>query len=169
MEQSSDTEYYVLFSIGQQITESENKKNIASTYSLTVHVDEAGNMVITKNPTINSKPQKASYEPVLSDSDGTVDAVTTEEINSFLDTFFKLYPTATEKELSYYVNNQALNVINKDYVFVELVNPVYTQADNQVTAIVTVKYLDKETKVTQLLQYELVLVKQDNWKIIKEK
>ncbi|ECC2283460.1 conjugal transfer protein, partial [Listeria monocytogenes] len=150
VEQSSDTEYDVLFSVGQQITESENKKNITSTYSVTVYVDEASNMVIIKNPTIDSKPQKASYEPVLSDSDGTVDANTTEEINSFLDTFFKLYPTATEKELSYYVSNQALDVINKDYVFVELVNPVYTQADNQVTAIVTVKYLDKETKVTQL-------------------
>jgi len=45
------------------------------------------------------------------------------------------------------VSNQALNVVNKDYVFVELVNPVYTQADNQVTVLVTVKYLDKETKV----------------------
>lgn len=111
---------------------------------------------------------KASYEPVLSDSDGTVDTNTTEKINSFLDTFFKLYPTATEKELSYYVNNQALDVINKDYVFVELVNPVYTQVNNQVTAIVTVKYLDKEIKVTQLSQFELTLQKNDNWKIIME-
>ncbi|CAC99181.1 conjugal transfer protein [Carnobacterium divergens] len=167
VEQSSDTEYDVLFSVGQQITESENKKNITSTYSVTVYVDEASNMVIIKNPTIDSKPQKASYEPVLSDSDGTVDANTTEEINSFLDTFFKLYPTATEKELSYYVSNQALDVINKDYVFVELVNPVYTQADNQVTAIVTVKYLDKETKVTQLSQFKIILQKNENWIIIK--
>lgn len=153
--------------VGQQITEGENKKNITSTYTVTVYVDEAGNMVIIKNPTIDSKPQKANYEPVLSDSDGTVDAVTTEEINSFLDTFFKLYPTATEKEPSYYVSNQALDVINKDYVFVELVNPVYTQADNQVTVTVTVKYLDKETKVTQLSQFELTLQKNENWKIIE--
>lgn len=146
--QNNENVYDVLFSVGQQITEGENKKNIISTYTVTVYVDEAGNMVIIKNPTINSKPQKSNYEPVLSDSDGTVDAVTTEEINSFLDTFFKLYPTATEKELSYYVSNQALDVVNKDYVFVELVNPVYTQTDNQMTVTVTVKYLDKETKVT---------------------
>lgn len=166
--QNNENAYDVLFSVGQQISEGENKKNIASTYTVTVYVDEVGNMVIIKNPTIDSKPQKASYEPVLSDSDGTVDANTTEEINSFLDTFFKLYPTATEKELSYYVSNQALDVINKDYVFVELVNPVYTQVNNQVTAIVTVKYLDKETKVTQLSQFELTLQKNDNWKIIME-
>ncbi|KPI49549.1 conjugal transfer protein [Clostridioides difficile] len=166
--QNNENAYDVLFSVGQQISEGENKKNIASTYTVTVYVDEVGNMVIIKNPTIDIKPQKASYEPVLSDSDRTVDTNTTEEINSFLDTFFKLYPTATEKELSYYVSNQALDVINKDYVFVELVNPVYTQVNNQVTAIVTVKYLDKETKVTQLSQFELTLQKNDNWKIIME-
>lgn len=165
--QNNENAYDVLFSVGQQITEGENKKNITSTYSVTVYVDEASNMVIIKNPTIDSKPQKASYESVLSDSDGTVDANTTEEVNSFLDTFFKLYPTATEKELSYYVSNQALDVINKDYVFVELVNPVYTQADNQVTAIITVKYLDKETKVTQLSQFELTLQKNENWRIVR--
>ena len=167
VEQHNDTEYDVLFSVEQQIIENENKKNITSTYTVTVYVDEADNMVIVKNPTIDSKPQKATYEPVLFDNDGTVDAVTKEEINSFLDTFFKLYPTATEKELSYYISNQALNVINKDYVFVELINPVYTQADNQVIAIVIVKYLDKETKVTQLSQFKLTLQKQDNWKIVK--
>jgi len=52
-------------------------------------------------------------------------------------------------------------------VFVELVNPVYTQADNQVTVTVTVKYLDKETKVAQLSQFELILQKNENWIIIK--
>ncbi|MGX7234616.1 conjugal transfer protein [Enterococcus italicus] len=167
VKQHNDIEYDVLFSVGQQITEGESKKNLTSTYSITVYVDEVRNMVVIKNPTIDGKPQKASYEPVLSDSDGTVDATATEEINSFLDTFFKLYPTATEKELSYYVSNQALDVINKDYVFVELVNPVYTQVDNQVTVIVTVKYLDKETKVTQFSQFELALQKNENWKIIR--
>lgn len=49
----------------------------------------------------------------------------------------------------------------------ELVNPVYTQVDNQVTVIVTVKYLDKETKVTQFSQFELALQKNENWKIIR--
>ena len=120
--QNNENAYDVLFSVGQQISEGENKKNIA----VTVYVDEVGNMVIIKNPTIDSKLQKASNEPVRSDSDGKVDANTTEEINSFLDTFFKLY------------------------------------------SIATVKYFDKETKVTQLSQFKLTLQKNDNWKIIME-
>lgn len=169
VEQDNDTEYEVLFSVGQQITENEDKKNVISTYTVTVHIDESSNMIIIKNPTMDSKPQKSSYEPQLIETDGTVDATTTEEINSFLDTFFKLYPNATEKELSYYISNQALNVINKDYVFVELVNPVYIQVDNQVTATVTVKYLDNETKTTQLSQFNLTLQKNENWIITNNK
>jgi len=82
------------------------------------------------------------------------------------DTDFKFYPKATDKELAYYVSNNALPTINKDYVFVELVNPVYAMKDNKVTVIVTVKYLDQETKVMQFSQYELVLEKAENWKIV---
>ncbi|EAA0351104.1 conjugal transfer protein [Listeria monocytogenes] len=66
------------------------------------------------------------------------------------------------KELAYYVSNGTLPAINKDYVFAELINSIYTMKDNKVT----VKYLDQETKVAQFPQYELVLEKTENWKII---
>ncbi|MGC3124258.1 conjugal transfer protein, partial [Enterococcus faecalis] len=78
-----------------------------------------------------------------------------------------LYPTATEKELTYYVSNHVLPMINKEYVFEELVNPIFTRKDNQVIENVAVKYLDQETKATQNSQFELILEKQDNWKIVK--
>ena len=152
----------------QQITEKDNKRNILSTYSVTIHKDKAGHVIITKNPTLDSKPQKSDYQPKQIESDGILDAVMTEEINSFLETSFKLDPTATEKELAYYVSNNDLSAANKNYVSVELVNPVYTMPNNQETVIiVTVKYLDQETKMTQFLQFELTLQKQENCKITK--
>ncbi|ENQ0442697.1 conjugal transfer protein [Listeria monocytogenes] len=163
----NDTSFKVLFSVEQQLTEGEAKKNVLSTYTVIVHMDKAGDMVIVQNPTMNSKPEKSDFKPKQVESDGTVDAMMEEEINSFLETFFKLYPKATDKELAYYVSNNALPTINKDYVFAELVNPVYTMKDNKVTAVVTVKYLDQETKVTQFSQYELVLEKAENWKITR--
>jgi hypothetical protein len=163
----NDTDFNVLFSVTQQLTEGEAKKSVLSTYNVVVHEDKAGDMVIVQNPTMSSKPAKSNYQPKQKESDGTVDAMTTEEINSFLETFFKLYPKATDKELAYYVSNDALPAITKDYVFVELVNPIYTMKDNKVTVSVTVKYLDQETKVTQFSQYELVIEKSENWKIIK--
>ncbi|EJD5807322.1 conjugal transfer protein [Listeria monocytogenes] len=157
--------YVVLFSVNQLITESDKKTAITSTYQTTVHMDKAGNLVIIQNPTISSKPQKSEYEPKAIESDGTVDADVTAEVTTFLETFFKLYPKATDKELAYYVSNDALPVINKNYVFVELVNPIYLKKDNQVKVIVSVKYLDQETKTPQISQYKLNLDKAENWKI----
>ena len=109
--QAGDNDFEVTFSVGQQITEKEQATNNVSTYNVVVHVDKAGNMVIIKNPTMDSQPKKSSYQPKQIESDGTVDAEQSEEITSFLETFFKLYPSATEKELAYYVSNDALPVV----------------------------------------------------------
>ncbi len=50
--------------------------------------------------------------------------------------------------------------------FVELVNPVHVKVGNQLKAVVTVKYLDQATETTHFAQYELMLKKQSNWRII---
>lgn len=56
-------------------------------------------------------------KPKAIESEGTVDSITTNEINEFLTTFFKLYPTATASELSYYVNDGILNQSEKSTSF----------------------------------------------------
>ena len=86
---------------------------------------------------------------------------------SFLTTFFTLYPTATEQELSYYVSGGALPVIGNDsYVFAGLVNPVFTKNGDAVTANVAVQYLDQRTGMTQVSQFTLHLRQvEGNWKI----
>ncbi|HBF3787114.1 TPA: conjugal transfer protein [Clostridioides difficile] len=166
--QADENQFSVIFTVEQLITENGSTKTVRSAYEVTVYVDGSGNMVLTKNPTITSIPVKSGYTPKAKESDGTVDAVTTDEINEFLTTFFKLYPTATAKELSYCVNEGVLKPIGKDYVFSELVNPIYNRIDSQVTVSVAVKYLDQQTKATQVSQFDLVLEKSgSNWKIIK--
>ncbi|EGO8640005.1 conjugal transfer protein [Enterococcus faecalis] len=158
--------FEVLFTVNQDITEQKKKQTTHSAYTLTIHVDDEENMVIIKNPTINSVPTKSKYKPKVSDSDGTVDAKTTEEIDSFLKTFFKLYPKANEKELSYYVNNQALKPINREYQFLELASSNYSLKNDQVVVQVSVTYLDPITKANQTSQYNLTLQKEDNWMIL---
>ncbi len=87
---------------------------------------------------------------------------------SFSFAFFKLYPTATASELSYYVNDGILKPIGKEYIFQELVNPIHNRKDNQVTVSLTVEYIDQQTKATQVSQFDLVLEKNgSNWKIIE--
>jgi len=167
IEQVNDTDFDVSFSVKQEITEGEARTYVTSAYNTTVHVDSNNNMVIIKNPTISRIPTKSAYTPTATASDGTVDANTSEEITDFLNTFFRLYPTATENELSYYIKSQTLKTIGKDYAFVELVNPVYRQIENKVNVSVSVIYLDSATKATQVSQFELTLEKLDNWKIIE--
>lgn len=163
-----ENQFDVTYSVDQLITEGENIKTVHSAYEVTVYVDGSGNMVLTKNPTITSIPKKSDYKPKVIESDGTVDSIMTNEIIEFLTTFFKLYPTATASELSYYVNDGILKSIGKDYIFQELVNPIYNRKDNQVTVSLTVEYIDQQTKATQVSQFDLVLEKNgSNWKIIE--
>lgn len=167
VKQDGEKQFQVIFTVDQLITEGESKKDIQSSYEVVVYVDDSGNMVIIKNPTICSIPSKSSYEPKAKESDGTVDAATTGEVNEFLKTFFKLYPTATEKELSYYVKDGTLKPIGKDYVLAELLNSIYTKKGNEIQVSVSVKYLDQQTKVMQISQFDLILEKENNWMIVR--
>ena len=95
-------------------------------------------------------------------ADASVDADTVNDATAFLETFFKLYPTATAKELAYYVFGNVLEPIGKDYLYSELVNPVFTKDGDNMKVKVAVKFLDNQTKATQVLQYELILHKDSN-------
>ena len=137
------------------------------TASVTVHVDKDGAMVITQNPTLAPTVQKSKYEPKAQETDVSVSSDTVKDATAFLETFFKLYPTATEKELAYYVSGNVLEPVNCEYVFSELVNPIFTQDGEQVKVSVSVKYLDQRTKATQISHFDLTLEKDSNWKIVK--
>lgn len=168
LEQVSDTnDTKVTFSVEQQIIEGEKQSTVTSSYHVVVYTDKQDRLVIIQNPTMDATSSKSNYAPKKVESDETVDAVTTEEITEFLETFFTLYPKATESELAYYVSDNALPVINKDYVFVELTDSIYSKKGDQITATITVNYLDRTTKMSQFAQYYLSLKKDDNWKIIK--
>ena len=137
-----------------------------ATYTVKVHVDADGDMVIVQNPTLAPAIEKSDYEPKTPEANASVDADTVNDATAFLETFFKLYPTATEKELAYYVSGNVLEPIGRDYIYAELVNPIFTKDGDNVKVKVAVKFLDNQTKATQISQYELVLHKDSNWKIV---
>ena len=80
---------------------------------------------------------------------------------------FTFYPTATDKELAYYVKNSALPPIGKKYLFSELVHPAFQTKGGQLKVWVTVKYINEATKATQYSQYILTLEKDTNWMIVE--
>lgn len=165
--QEDNGAYAVVYSVEQKITEDKDSEWNKATYRILLHQDDVGDMVITQNPTLWSLPKKSTHEPEQPESNGTVDTDTEKEVTEFLETFFTLYPTATDKELAYYVKNNALPTINKDYTFSELINPVFQQSGDQVQVWLSVKYLDETTKATQISQYVLMLERDSNWMIVK--
>ena len=166
VEQSGENSFSVTYEVDQQIKEGDQTRNVKETYTVKVYVDADGDMVIIQNPTLAPAMEKSDYEPKAQEADNSVDADTTAEATEFLETFFKLYPTATETELAYYVAGNALEPINGDYLYSELVNPVFTADGENIKVKVAVKFIDNQTKATQVSQYELTLHKDSNWKII---
>lgn len=150
----------------QKEVESTEEKSIESCYMVIVQIDEPGNMVIIKNPTISSIPVKSDYHPDIEISDSSVDFDTTNEIKAFLKKFFSLYPAADQAELAYYVKNNALAPVEASYAFVELSDFVCKDVDGQIIVSVTVKYYDESTGINQFSQFELGLDKADNWVIV---
>ncbi len=125
-----DDPYAVVYTVGQKITQDKNSQGICSTYRILLHQDNAGNLVITQNPTLWSISNKSDYEPHQPENNGTVDSDTVQEVTEFLETFFTFYPTATDKELAYYVMNNALPPVGNDFIFSELVQSVFQTVDN---------------------------------------
>ncbi|WP_283702036.1 conjugal transfer protein [Clostridium perfringens] len=165
--QIKENEFEVKYSVEQTIKEGEGVKDIISSYEVVVRNDKLGNMIIIKNPTLSKVPEKLNYESKNEETDSTIEQKTIKEITEFLNTFFKLYPTATKNELEYYVEGEVLKPINKQYVFSELINPIFTKEGKNIKVSTCVKYIDQITKAIQISQYELILNKDDNWKIIK--
>ena len=124
VEQAEKDDFIATYEVDQQIKENDQTRNVSETYTVKVHVDENGDMVIIQNP------------------------------------------TATETELAYYVAGNVLEPINGDYIYSELVNPVFTKDGDNVKVKVAVKFIDNQTKATQVSQYELTLHKGSNWKIV---
>lgn len=166
VEQSGNDEYEVLYEVIQNIKEGDQTRSVRSSYMVTVHVDTKGNMIIVQNPTLAPMMETSDYEPKTVENDSQVDADTVSDATAFLETFFKLYPTATDKELAYYVEENVMEPVQREYQFAEVLNPVFTKDGDNIKVNVSVKYLDNLTKAEQISQYELILHKDSNWKIV---
>ena len=141
-------------------------ENHNSYFMVTVHMDEAGKMVIVQSPTIASVPEKSEYKPNSITGKANVDAAASKEITGFLENFFKLYPAANESAMEYYVKESVMPVVMQEYSFEEIIEKVFVKEDERVRAYLTVKYKDTRTELYQYSQYQLVLEKEKTWKIV---
>lgn len=165
IKQSDTSVFLVNFEVKQIITNNGTIQDVRANYTVKVYVDDVGNMVIIQNPTLAPAIEKSTYEVKQKQSDGSIDSNMQKEAISFLETFFKLYPKASNTELSYYVTKDQMQPINKDYLYAELMNPIFVKEGDDLRVQLSVKYIDNSTKAMQISQYDLTLQKDTNWKI----
>lgn len=74
IEQSGTDTFSATYEVDQQIKEGEQTSNVKATYTVKVHVDADGDMVIVQNPTLAPAVEKSDYEPKTPETDTSVDA-----------------------------------------------------------------------------------------------
>lgn len=93
-----------------------------------------------------------------------------EEITSGLNTFFKVYTTGTQEELSYYVKGDEIQTMNGIITFKEVKDTVIKQgkAKNEYQVFATVIFQENQSKGQVVYPYEINLVKEENRWFVKE-
>lgn len=168
VEKENDQEYQVVIKLGQIVGGSEGEKYVDAVYEVWVYVDENGDMTITKLPTYANIPGRSSYEKRTPAEADNLTADEKEEIQEFLNDFFQVYPTSTEKELKYYADEYVMPVIGSgDFELVSIEDVVISaMKGGKATVTTSVGYLQVSTGTKQTFQYTLRLEKTDTWKIV---
>lgn len=168
VESKEDNNYKVDFTVYQELTmQDQKKKYIDDTYYIVVHKDDNGNYVVIQSPTVTTSPKKGDYEidkTLASDSSVTSDERA--KIDEFLNMFFKVYPKATDHELTYYVENN-IKPLGKNLELVRLENEIVTKRDDTTFNIsVDVVYKNLDTNFKSINHFDIVLMNKDGKFII---
>lgn len=158
----ANTDFRVVYTVTQET------KNIEETsaWMMDVHT-ENGSYVVTKNPAVTNMPGKSGYETERLKASDSLETEDREKIQEFLNTFYKIYPKATEKELVYYVKDKSVKPIGKDYKLESIDNlTIQKTGKGEYTVSCSVKYLDNILGMSVLNQYELKLASQEDGELI---
>lgn len=163
-----DSVYRVYMEVVQNITGESGVKKVDQYYQTDVYTDEDGMVVVTL-PTLAEAEGFSEYEPESKKEVRELDYKTKEEIQGFLEDFFKVYPVSQETELKYYAKPGTVEVIAQQGIEYQEINEmkVTEYADDTAKVSVKVTYFFQSTQTRQTQQYELTLEKTDNWKIIE--
>ena len=85
VKQSGTDDFTVAYEVDQQVKEGEQTQAVTENYTVTVHVDKDGAMVITQNPTLAPAVQKSKYEPKAQETDVSVSSDTVKDATAFLE------------------------------------------------------------------------------------
>lgn len=168
VEAKEDNNYKVDFTVYQELTmQDQKKKYIDDTYYIVVHKDNNGNYVVIQSPTVTTSPKKGEYEVDKTlMSDVNVSSDERAKIDEFLNMFFKVYPKATEHELTYYVDKN-IKSLDKNLELVKLENEIIMKKDDTTFNIsIDVVYKNLDTGFKSVNHFDIVLMNKDGKLII---
>jgi len=115
------------------------------------------------------KPEITS-ESSINEKGKLPDTKLQEEITSALNTFFKVYTSGTQEELSYYIKGDQIKTMTGIITFKEVKDLVIKQGESQQEYEVnaTVIFQENQSKAQVVYPYELTLVKEENRWLFKE-
>lgn len=166
IEDLGGNQYRVLLTVYEVVGDKKQEMS----YTLTVYRSKtADSFVVSKNFTVAPKPGKAEFAPEKVTTSTVVDPKEREKITEFLTTFYTIYPTISEKELVYYVNDPTVKALSVPYEFKEIKNLVLiAEKNNSVQATFTVDYLNTVTKLIESNDYTVLLHVQNTNYVIGE-
>ncbi|USK31507.1 conjugal transfer protein (plasmid) [Bacillus sp. CMF21] len=117
-----------------------------------------------------AKKPEITSDASISEEGKIQDSQLQDEITSGLTTFFKVYTTGTQEELSYYTKSDEIKAMTGITTFKEVKDAIIKQgnAKNQYRVYVTVIFQENQSKAQLIYPYELVLVKDENRLFVKE-
>lgn len=115
------------------------------------------------------KPEIIS-DATISEDGKIQDSKLQEEITSGLNTFFKIYTTGTQEELSYYIKGDEIQTMTGIITFKEIKQIVIKQgkSKNEYSVYATVIYQENQSKAQVIYPYELSVVKEEDRWFVKE-
>lgn len=170
-EENQDFRVLFTVSLQREVEESGETKNISerTAFSVNIHT-ESGEYVVTKNPTVTHIPEKSGYEEEYLKPSELLEAKDRETVETFLNTFFRVYPGASEKELAYYVKDADVKPIGKDYELLSIDNLAIQKVGEQKYSVECyVSYMDNLIGVGVMNQYQLSLAAQEDGELIVTK
>lgn len=157
------------FSVIFSLTQKNSTTSQYGMFCVDVHAEE-NSYVITKNPVSVGGWSKSGFEkPWPASSDG-ISSEEIENIHTFLVMFFGIYPKASSSELAYYVKDDSVRPIGRNYTLGSVDQlTVQKLEDEQYQVYCYVTYRDDRIGIKVLNQYEMTLTVQDTgeWIITK--
>jgi hypothetical protein len=124
--------------------------------------------VVHEIPYFIATPKKPDIvaNTTVNESDKVNDSVLQEEITSFLHTFFKVYTTGTQEELSYYTKDHPIPSMSGIMTFQEVKNLLIKKGahPNTYQIFATAVFKENQSKGQVVYPYKLIIVKEeDRW------